>query len=190
MDYESSLDRAMADVPDIGGDEERLQIPDPETQKDGAFTRIKNVDEIADVLSRETEHLHRFIQRELGTSGKLENGRGRYNGTFSQQDFNAAIDAYVDEYVVPLYDMAYSTTYWLEIIASAFRDRLETPLSVELYAVEVDIDNLIHALEVVEEYADSVLFGYDASNAVATLRRMRADDRDGVSHGPGETDSE
>jgi len=75
MDYEASLDRAMEDVPDIGGDEERLQIPDPQQpQKDGAFTRVTNLDEIADVLSRDTEHLHRFIQRELGTSGKLENG--------------------------------------------------------------------------------------------------------------------
>jgi len=73
MDYEASLDRAMEDVPDIGGDEERLQIPDPQPQKDGAFTRVTNLDEIADVLSRDTEHLHRFIQRELGTSGKLEN---------------------------------------------------------------------------------------------------------------------
>ena len=100
MDYESSLDRAMDEVPDIGGDEERLQIPDAETQKDGAFTRFKNLGEIADVLSREAEHLHRFVQREMGTSGKFEEGRGRYNGTFSQQDFNAAVDAYVDEYVL------------------------------------------------------------------------------------------
>ncbi|WP_306052797.1 translation initiation factor IF-2 subunit beta [Natronococcus wangiae] len=100
MDYESSLNRAMDEVPDIGGDESRLDIPDPETQKDGAFTRFRNLGDIADVLSREDEHVHRFIQREMGTSGKLENGRGRYNGTFSEQDFSAAIDAYVDEYVL------------------------------------------------------------------------------------------
>jgi hypothetical protein len=99
-----------------------------------------------------------------------------------------ALDEYVDEYVVPLYDMAYSTTYWLEIIASGFADRLDRPLSIELYAVEVDIDNLIHALEVAEAYSHSVLFGYDASNAVAALRRMHADEQDGVSHGPGEFD--
>ncbi|OVE85476.1 translation initiation factor IF-2 subunit beta [Natronolimnobius baerhuensis] len=100
MDYESSLDRAMEDVPDIGGDEQRLQIPDAKAQKDGAFTRFRNLGEIADVLSREDEHLHRFIQREMGTSGKLEDGRARYNGTFSDQDFSMAVDAYVDEYVL------------------------------------------------------------------------------------------
>ncbi|WP_121741315.1 translation initiation factor IF-2 subunit beta [Natronorubrum halophilum] len=100
MDYESSLNRAMEEVPDIGGDEQRLQIPDAQIQKDGAFTRFTNLGEIADVLSREDEHLHRFIQREMGTSGKFEDGRGRYNGTFSERDFNVAVEAYVDEYVL------------------------------------------------------------------------------------------
>ena len=99
MDYESSLNRAMEEVPDIGGDEERLQIPDAQAQKDGAFTRFTNLGEIADVLSREPEHLHRFVQRELGTSGKFADGRGRYNGNFSGSDFDASIDAYVEEYV-------------------------------------------------------------------------------------------
>jgi hypothetical protein len=36
---------------------------------------------------------------------------------------------------------------------------------------------------VARTYADDVLFGYDASNARATIRRMRAEDREGVSHG-------
>ena len=100
MDYESSLDRAMENVPDIGGDDERLEIPDAAAQKDGAFTRFTNLGEIADTLGRETQHVHRFVQRELGTSGKLGDGRGRYNGTFSQEDFNGAVDAYVDEFVL------------------------------------------------------------------------------------------
>ena len=100
MDYEASLERAMENVPDIGGEDQRLDIPDAAPQKDGAFTRFTNMGEIADVLGREAEHLHRFIQRELGTSGKFANGRGRYNGNFTQQDFDAAVNAYVDEYVL------------------------------------------------------------------------------------------
>jgi hypothetical protein len=95
-----------------------------------------------------------------------------------------AVDEYVDEFVVPIYDMAYSTTYWLEIIAKGFRDRLSTPFSVELYAVDVDIDALVDATEVAAEYGHSVCFGYDASNARATVRRLDADTRDGRSFGP------
>ncbi len=95
------------------------------------------------------------------------------------------LSQYVDEFVVPLYDRAYATTYWLEIIASGFADRVETPLSIELYAVDadVDVDSLIHAVEVAEAYADTVLLGYDASNARAALRRYRAEDREGTTHG-------
>jgi hypothetical protein len=95
----------------------------------------------------------------------------------------AALEGHVDEFVVPLYDMAYATTYWLEVIASGFRDATDIPVSVELYAVNVDVDDLIGAAEVADEYAESVLFGYDASNARAALRRMRADEREGREFG-------
>ncbi len=91
-----------------------------------------------------------------------------------------AVEPHIDEFVVPLYDTHYGTTYWLETIAKGFESRLGTPFSIELYAVNVEIDNLIHAVEVANEYAESVLFGYDASNARAALRRMDADAREGV----------
>jgi hypothetical protein len=94
-----------------------------------------------------------------------------------------ALDAYVDEFVVPLYDTAYGTTYWLEIIAKGFLDLLETPFSIELYAVDIGVDELIHAAEVADAYAKDVLFGYDASTARAALRRMDADAREGETHG-------
>jgi len=96
-----------------------------------------------------------------------------------------ALAEHVDEFVVPLYDRAYATTYWLEVIASGFEDLLDRPFSVELYAVsaDVEVDDLIHATEVVAEYGTDVFFGYDASNAQAALRRMHAEDGDGVSHG-------
>lgn len=107
----------------------------------------------------------------------------------------AALEPLVDEFVVPLYDTHYGTTYWLETIARGFRSRLggdydvhgappQTPFSVELYAVEVDVDALVHATEVADEYAKDVCFGYDASNAAAALRRKDADARDGEVHRP------
>jgi translation initiation factor 2 subunit 2 len=100
MDYEANLDRAIADMPDIDTDDERLSIPDAAAQKDGAFTRFTNLSKIADTLSREPDHLHRFIQRELGTSGTFEEGRGRYNGDFTNGEFDAAVSKYIDEYVI------------------------------------------------------------------------------------------
>jgi hypothetical protein len=98
----------------------------------------------------------------------------------------AALAPMVDEFVVPLYDTHYGTTYWLETIASGFRDRLDelgVDMAVELYAVNVDIDLHDVLAEVAEAYSDRVLFGYDASNARAALRRRDAESREGVSHG-------
>lgn len=95
-----------------------------------------------------------------------------------------ALEQHVDEFVVPLYDTNYGTTYWLETIAKGFQSALDTPFSVELYAVDVDLDNLIHAVEVADEYANDVYFGYDASQARAALRRKQADAKRGEEFGP------
>jgi hypothetical protein len=100
-----------------------------------------------------------------------------------------ALAPHVDEVVVPLYDTAYGTTYWLESLARGFVSRLDgldVALAVELYAVDVDIDGLVHAAEVAGAYADDVLFGYDASQAAAAIRRRRADAVEGVEHRPEE----
>ncbi|MFB6105233.1 MAG: hypothetical protein ABEJ57_09190 [Halobacteriaceae archaeon] len=98
-----------------------------------------------------------------------------------------AITEFVDEIVVPLYDTSYETTYWLESLAAGFADRLSVPLAVELYAVTVDLDDLVHAAEVAATYADSVVFGYDASNARAAIRRLNADDAAGSTYRPADS---
>ena len=99
MEYEASLDRALEAVPDIGSAGERLSVPDAVAQSDGAFTRFTNLDAVADALNRETDHVHRFVQQTLATSGKLEDGVGRYNGNFDDRDFERVIDDYTEEYV-------------------------------------------------------------------------------------------
>jgi len=100
MNYADALDRAYDELPDTPADAgERLQVPDPEGQTDGAFTRLTNLSDIADALSRDAEHLHSAIQRQLGTNGQFEEGVARYNGSFSIADFDAAIDEYIAEFV-------------------------------------------------------------------------------------------
>ena len=99
MDYESNLDRAIEELPDLGGSDERLAVPDAQVQKDGAFTRFTNLSAVADALERDPEHLHSAIQRELGTAGQYEDGRARYNGSFSSSEMDAAVESYIAEYV-------------------------------------------------------------------------------------------
>ena len=99
MEYDSSLDRALDAVPDIGSAGDRLSVPDAAAQRDGAFTRFTNLDAVADALNRETDHVHRFVQQNLATSGKLSEGVGRYNGNFDAADFERVIEEYTEEYV-------------------------------------------------------------------------------------------
>ena len=100
MDYTASLDRAYEDLPTLSEKQDRLNVPDPEAQKDGAFTRLTNLKAIADALSRDAEHVHRFVQRDFGTNGSFDGDRSRYNGSFAAHDFQDAIDRYVEEYVL------------------------------------------------------------------------------------------
>ena len=99
MDYETSLDRAYEELPEIGSQEDRLDVPDPALESDGAFVRFTNIDRLADALNREPDHLHRHIQRELGTSGTYEGERARYSGSFTRANFENAIEEYLTEYV-------------------------------------------------------------------------------------------
>ncbi len=89
-----------------------------------------------------------------------------------------ALEPFVDEFVVPLYDMAYETTYWIEILAQGFRDALSKPFSIELYAVNVDLDNLVRTSTVASTYAHSVLYAYDAEAARETITRLRNREED------------
>jgi translation initiation factor 2 subunit 2 len=100
MDYDSSLDRAMDSLPERSTSGERLSVPDAQTQPDGAFTRLTNLDSIGDTISRDPEHVHSFVQRALGTAGKFEDGVGRYNGRFSPSDFDDVLADYMEEYVI------------------------------------------------------------------------------------------
>ena len=100
MKYDSALDRAYDELPEEAREEgSRLDIPDPEGETDGAFTRLTNVGEIADAVGRDPQHLHSAIQRALGTSGQFDGSRARYNGSFDAADFSEAIEDYVAEFV-------------------------------------------------------------------------------------------
>ncbi|MFW6448427.1 MAG: hypothetical protein ACOC0X_02675 [Halobacteriota archaeon] len=79
------------------------------------------------------------------------------------------LETLVDTFVVPIYDLAYTTTYWIEVLASGFADRLGSPFVVELYGPEVDPERLRHAMTVAEAYASTVAVAYDDDRAVEAV---------------------
>lgn len=87
-----------------------------------------------------------------------------------------ALDALVDTYVVPIYDLAYATTYWVEVLASAFRERVAKPLFIELYGLSIPEEKLQKAALVAGTYADGIVIAYDTD--LAKLKRIESAFRD------------
>ncbi|QSG14991.1 translation initiation factor IF-2 subunit beta [Halapricum desulfuricans] len=101
MDYDDMLDRAISETPDIDGGDERFDVPDPDVRQEGNVTVYENFQTTVDRLGREDDHVIKFLQNELGTSGHIdESGRARLTGSFSERRISEALDAYVDEFVL------------------------------------------------------------------------------------------
>ncbi|WP_267639783.1 translation initiation factor IF-2 subunit beta [Haloarchaeobius amylolyticus] len=100
MDYEDHLDRAIEESADVEASGDRFSVPDPEVRQEGKMTVYENFDGTVDVLNRDANHVMKFLQNELGTSGHIdESGRARLTGSFRQSRVADALDAYVEGYV-------------------------------------------------------------------------------------------
>jgi len=101
MDYDEMLDRGLAESPDIEGSSERFEIPDADVRQEGNVTVFENFQQVCDAVGRDEDHVMKFLQNELGTSGHIdESGRARLTGDFNDQRLDEALSAYVDEYVL------------------------------------------------------------------------------------------
>lgn len=80
-------------------------------------------------------------------------GKERYG-----EDFHI-LEKYVDFFVIPIYDLCYSTTYWLETLAIDFSKQINKPLYIELYAANPGpkIKNLLAAMIAVSDYVEGII---------------------------------
>ena len=101
MDYDEMLDQAVEETPDIEGTSERFEVPDPDIRQEGNMTVFENFQAVTDRLSRDEDHVMKFLQNELGTSGHIdERGRARLTGEFRERRIEDAVDAYTETYVL------------------------------------------------------------------------------------------
>ena len=100
MGYEDHLDRALETTPDIEATSDRLSLPDPEVRQEGTATVYENFQATLDVLDRDSDHVMKHLQDELGTSAHIdERGRLRLTGEFRADRIRDAMDEYVEGYV-------------------------------------------------------------------------------------------
>ena len=101
MDYDEMLDRGLEETPEIQGDSERFDVTDPDVRQEGNVSVFENFQTVCSDLGREDDHVMKFLQDELGTSGHIdESGRARLTGSFDADRIGDAVDEYAEEYVL------------------------------------------------------------------------------------------
>jgi translation initiation factor 2 subunit 2 len=98
--YESLLEKAYQKVKVVEVASERFEIPKVMGFIEGKNTIITNITQISDYLRRPVEHLAKFLQKELATSGKIENGRLILNTKVNSDKVNEKIVLYAREFVI------------------------------------------------------------------------------------------
>lgn len=100
MEYDELLDRGYEKTPDIEGEKDRFAIDDPHVRQEGHVTVYENFPQTVDEIDRSPDHVFKFLQNELGTSGHIdEAGRARLTGSFDQQRVHAVMTDYFEEFV-------------------------------------------------------------------------------------------
>ena len=98
--YEEMLKKAYAGMDEPTDSGERFVMPKTKVYIEGKTTVLENFADIADTLNREQDHFMKYILGELGTAGKVDGTRAVFNGKFEPGQFEAIVQAYVNDYVI------------------------------------------------------------------------------------------
>lgn len=100
MDYEKLLKRAKKAVPDSAKETSRFEIPLVRGHIQGNRTIISNFSQIAATLSRDQEHLLKYILKELATPGAIKKKGVIFGRKVSASMINEKIQQYAKEFVI------------------------------------------------------------------------------------------
>ena len=97
--YEDLLKKAEEELPEIVISGERFVIDKIKGHLEGNKTVLVNLSKIAKDLGRETNHLLKYLFRELATPGKVLRGRVILGTKVSANKINKKIKKYASEFV-------------------------------------------------------------------------------------------
>ncbi|MBR1369006.1 translation initiation factor IF-2 subunit beta [Methanocalculus chunghsingensis] len=98
--YEELLKRAYTDITEPTETGERFVVPPVKSYLEGKTTVLENFSEIVGTLSRDPDHLMKFMLGELGTAGKIDGSRAIFNGKFETDVLAAIVKNYIDDFVI------------------------------------------------------------------------------------------
>ena len=100
MDYEELLDKGIKELPEEVTSGERFEMPKAKGHIEGNKTIIVNFAQIADNLRRDSEHLLKFLLRELAAPGNLDDKRLILGRKISAGQINEKIELYAKTFVL------------------------------------------------------------------------------------------
>ena len=98
--YEELLEEAHKKIKKVEDNGNRFEIPKIEGHFEGRKTILTNFLQIASHIRRKSEHLQKFLLRELATSGQIEGDRLVLNNKILSAKINQKIEDYVKEFVL------------------------------------------------------------------------------------------
>lgn len=96
--YESMLNEAFKKVKLVEG-LDRFEILKVSGHREGSRTVVTNFSQIVSGLRRPTEHLLKFLSKELASPGQLDGDRLIFLGKLQSKSINEKIEKYANEFV-------------------------------------------------------------------------------------------
>ena len=100
QDYEALLDKAYKEMPEAVTEKHRFEIPKVRGHIQGNRTIISNFLQLASHFNRKTEHMLKFILKELATPGDVKNGQLLLGAKIPASRINEKIEKYAHEFVL------------------------------------------------------------------------------------------
>lgn len=100
MNYEDMLKKGKEELPDVTSEKERFNIPNVRGHVEGNKTIVNNFTEITKVLRRNTEHVLKYVLKELATPGEMRKNAVIFGSKISASKVNEKIVQYADKFVV------------------------------------------------------------------------------------------
>ena len=99
-DYDKLLHRVREKLPNIIDSSERFRVPEIDLIYEGKTSILKNFGEVIDVINRDSDHLLKYLLRELGTAGSLDGKRVIFKGKVVKKQVEDRVQTYVETYVI------------------------------------------------------------------------------------------
>ena len=101
MDYKELLKKAKMDMPKAVLEKERFEIPKVRGHLQGNKTVVSNFIQIAGVLRRNTEHMLKYVLKELAAPGEIKKSSSLMLGTkISASRINEKVKKYAEDFVL------------------------------------------------------------------------------------------